>query len=457
MRKIIGISSTFLFLVSGCNFGGGVNTETLELDGVYSSKDLSALVVKYKGDKDPFNYGDNKFAYMKINNLDESVSYLGRFENRYFEFLPSNKNATAFVFDWFNMNNQKYLTARSTEIIPESDDPVPEDEKPVSLSLSNLTTSYHMGDSFANPTVYAYYEDGSMKNVSSLATCSGYNMEAVGEYTVTVSYLEVTTSYQIHVLPKDEPVVPQGFSELVWHDEFNGSAVDNTNWTYDIGRGNDGWGNQEAQYYTQQNATVSDGKLHITAKKESLGGADYTSSRIVTRGLHSFKYGYVEAKISLPAVEGMWPAFWMMPENNIYGADSHGATWPYNGEIDIMEAKGRLANKSSSALHFSTNEGYHTYKTDEHTHSSSIANFHVYAVKWLKESISFFIDGEEYFKLNYNSWQTSLALSNPYAPFDQNFHIIINLAIGGHFDGYRLPPDNALPNEMLVDYVRVYQ
>lgn len=456
MRKIIGISSTFLFLIGGCNFGGGVATDTLELVGVYSSKDSSSYVVKYKGDKDPFNYGDNKFGYIRINDKDESVSYLGRFEDRYFEFLPSDTTKTTYTFDWYNMSNQKYLTAKATEVKSEGDDPSEDEDNPTSLSLSNITSSYHQGDSFVKPTVYAYYEDGSMKNVSSVATFSGYDMELVADQTVTVAYKSVSTTYQIHVLEKDEPVVPQGFTELVWNDEFVGSSLDNNNWTYDIGRGNDGWGNGEAQYYTQQNATVSDGKLHITAKKESLGGANYTSSRIVTRGLHSFKYGYVEAKISLPTVEGMWPAFWMMPENNIYG-NVGGATWPYNGEIDIMEAKGRLANKSSSALHFSTDSGSHTYRTDEYTHSSSIANFHVYAVKWLQDSISFFIDGFEYFKVNYQSWQTSLALSNPYAPFDQNFHIIINLAIGGHFDGYRLPPDSALPNEMLVDYVRVYQ
>lgn len=255
--------------------------------------------------------------------------------------------------------------------------------------------------------------------------------------------------------PDDNPGVtyPEGYTSLVWADEFEGSSVDQNKWDYDLGNGNGGWGNGESEYYTKENATVSGENLHITAKKERKDNFDYTSSRMVTRGKYSFTYGYIEARISLPEVVGMWPAFWMLPENNSYGG------WPYSGEIDIMEAKGRVTNKSSSALHHTTTGGDHTYETHENTFANKgkLSEYHVYGCKWERETISFYVDGVRHLVIDYSNWQTSASLHNSYAPFDQDFHIILNLAIGGHFDGYNMPPEGFSSCEMLVDYVRVFK
>ena len=250
----------------------------------------------------------------------------------------------------------------------------------------------------------------------------------------------------------DEPVIPTGYTRIAFQDEFNSSYVDSSKWDYDIG--GHGWGNGESQYYTNRNSIVSGGHLHIQAKKETQGSNQYTSARMVTRGKYSFKYGYIEAKISLPEVQGMWPAFWMLPEENAYGG------WPYSGEIDIMEAKGRIVDKSSSALHFTTEEGAHTYLSHEQRFDSSagsLEEFHIYACEWKQNEIKFYVDGRLHLSINNTQWQTSAALSNELAPFDKNFHLILNLAIGGHFDDYTLPPSGFTQAEMLVDYVRVYQ
>ena len=237
---------------------------------------------------------------------------------------------------------------------------------------------------------------------------------------------------------------PYGYNTLYWSDEFDGNALDQSKWTYEIGNGNGGWGNQEAQYYTSQNDTVKDGVLTIKAKKQHIDSFEYTSTRIKTQNRVKFTYGYVEARIALPTVTGM------MPNDSTYGG------WPHSGEIDIMEAKGRFPNNSSSAIHFSTDSGDHTYLTKEKS-GHNIAAFHKYAAEWKEDSISFFIDDVKYFETYKSQWTTVNAPTSETAPFDKDFYIILNLAIGGHFDGYRLPPEGFSETSMQVDYVRVFQ
>ena len=286
---------------------------------------------------------------------------------------------------------------------------------------------------------------------------NSYKVEWFDKNDVRYYYGECNNVEQFVPLTPDDPnanpdvTYPVGYQTLVWRDEFNGTAVDTNKWDYDIG--GHGWGNGEAQYYTRENATVSDGLLHITAKKEEMGSNHYTSSRMVTRGKYAVKYGYIEAKISLPEIQGMWPAFWMMPENSIYGG------WPQSGEIDIMEARGRVTNKSSSALHFTVKDSAtHTYLTNEQTfNSGTLSNYHVYACEWKKDEINYFVDGQKHFSIKNTSWQTYSDLDNEFAPFDEEFHMILNLAIGGHFDGGRMPPDDFNSTEMKVDYVRVFK
>ena len=243
---------------------------------------------------------------------------------------------------------------------------------------------------------------------------------------------------------------PKGYSTLYWSDEFNGTSLDTSKWTYEIGNGEGGWGNGESQYYTNSNDKVENGVLTLKAKKQQVDSFSYTSTRIKTQNKVHFTYGYVEASIALPTIQGMWPAFWMMPNDSYYGG------WPHSGEIDIMEARGRINSVSSSAIHFSTNSGNHTYLTDEKT-GHNIAMFHKYAVEWKADTISFFVDNVKYFTTYKYQWSTVSALTSETAPFDKDFYIILNLAIGGHFDNWRMPPDDFIDANMNIDYVRVFK
>ena len=249
--------------------------------------------------------------------------------------------------------------------------------------------------------------------------------------------------------PTDELVYPNGYNTLYWHDEFNGNTLDTNNWGFDIGTGYNGWGNGEIQYYTDKNHKVADKVLTITAKKESMGGKQHTSSRIISKNKIHHTYGYIEARIALPLGTGMWPAFWMMPNDDVYGG------WPRSGEIDIMEARGRIPNESSSAIHHTQSDSFdHTYSTTTYHHTSPISHFHKYAVKWEEDKITFLVDDNIFFIAESEYWQTYSALSNSRAPFDQDFYIILNLALGGQFDNYQNPSDSDLPAEMKIDYVR---
>ena len=236
---------------------------------------------------------------------------------------------------------------------------------------------------------------------------------------------------------------------FIQKDEFDGNTLDTSVWGFDIGRGNNGWGNSELQYYTNQNHKVGDKVLTITAKKQSMGGAAYTSTRLTTKGKLHHTYGYIEARIALPLGTGMWPAFWMMPNDDVYGG------WPRSGEIDIMEARGRLPSISSSALHYTApTTDDHQYVSNEYNHSKPINKYHVYAVKWEEDVISFYVDNELYYEVEKTVWHTASAQTNDRAPFDQDFYIILNLALGGQFDNYQNPSDSDLPAEMKIDYVR---
>ncbi len=260
---------------------------------------------------------------------------------------------------------------------------------------------------------------------------------------------------------------------LVWQDEFDGDKIDGEKWSFQTGThdtygestGPSNWGNNELQYYREENATLADGVLTITARRESekIGGKSYTSARLTTRGKFSFTYGYVEARIKCPAVDGMWPAFWMLPQppttqnsHNEYGG------WARNGELDIMEIRGRLPYEALATLHYGDN-----YPKNQHSGTTTlltepVSEWHTYAVEWKKESITWFVDGVKVYSLTNDKWWTAAVSStdNPYAPFDKPFYLLLNLAVGGNFDP--TGTDNLKNNDaftsaqMCVDYVRVY-
>jgi beta-glucanase (GH16 family) len=243
---------------------------------------------------------------------------------------------------------------------------------------------------------------------------------------------------------------------LVWSDEFNGNSVNTNHWGFDVGNGGNGWGNRELEFYTSrpENVFVRHGLLHIVARREFYHDFNYTSARLKTRGRFCQKYGRFEFRARLPQGKGYWPAFWLMPEHEVYGG------WAASGEIDVMENKGDNPRNVLGTIHYG---GPSPRNTHSHGPSynfppgDSVANFHIYAVEWTKRAIRWFVDDHLY-ETQTAWWSASTPkLRNPYpAPFNQPFFIIMNLAVGGNFDGN--PTDATIfPGEIQVDYVRVYE
>ena len=277
--------------------------------------------------------------------------------------------------------------------------------------------------------------DGETKETTSGSLTYTYNAAGTNSYTVFVSayngseFISSSVVVSLYVAPK-----------AIWADEFNvDGAPDATKWAYDLGIGDWGWGNNEAQYYTNRadNVKVQDGKLIITPIKESYQGSNYTSARIKTQGKFSFKYGKVEIKAKLPLGGGTWPALWMLG-NNITTA-----SWPACGEIDIMEHVGNSQNKIYGTLHYPNFSGGNAVsKTINITNAST--EFHIYTLDWRADTIKFYVDGTLFHTFNNSS-----AL-----PFNQNFFLIINCAMGGNFGG--AIASNFTSSTFEVDYIRVF-
>jgi len=271
----------------------------------------------------------------------------------------------------------------------------------------------------------------------------------------------------VAVAEEPGPQAPPGW-KLAWSDEFDGDAIDRAKWDFDLGDGFydyganawiAGWGNDERQYYTAEprNAFVRDGSLHIRALKESLHGRGYTSARLKTRArdgaaLFAQAYGRFEFRAKLPVGRGLWPALWMLPQDDAYGS------WPLSGEIDVMEARGQEPGKVLGTIHYGAPWPANEHASGEYAFPAgrSIAEFHDYAVEWEPGEIRWSVDGRVY--ATRRSWWTGRDGSRaPWpAPFDRPFHLVMNLAVGGKFLG---DPDAStpFPAEMLVDHVRVYE
>ena len=228
---------------------------------------------------------------------------------------------------------------------------------------------------------------------------------------------------------------------MVWSDEFEGNSLNQQVWSYNIGTGIGGWGNNELQYYTNSpnNIEVSNGSLKITARQENFNGSNYTSSRIITNNLMEFKYGKIESRIKVPIGQGLWPAFWML------GANFETASWPQCGEIDIME---HINNESvtNGTVHWNNNTG-HAYKGSAVPFDEN--DFHEYAVIWDSTSVTFELDGHSYFRFPF------IESNNTAAIFQKEFFLLLNVAVGGNWPGN--PNGTAIfPASMEVDYIRIY-
>jgi beta-glucanase (GH16 family) len=266
---------------------------------------------------------------------------------------------------------------------------------------------------------------------------------------------------------------------LVWSDEFDGDRIDTAKWDFDLGNGFfdyksntwiAGWGNEELQYYTREpeNVFVKNGQLTIRAVKESLHGCGYTSARMKTRKrdgtpLFTKLYGRFEFRAKVPWGKGLWPALWLLPQDDKYGG------WAASGEIDVMEIVGEKPHQVLNSIHFGS--VYPKRSLITHVHElpggSTVADWHVYAVEWDPGEIRFYVDGvhtttqsfwwscsktvdgagiEATRKADINDWP---------APFDQPFYIVMNVAVGGNFPGVPNPATQ-FPAELVIDHVRVY-
>ncbi|TAD77719.1 MAG: glycoside hydrolase family 16 protein [Sphingomonadales bacterium] len=287
--------------------------------------------------------------------------------------------------------------------------------------------------------------------------------------------------------PADQPLVLREGAgwELVWADEFEGTALDRSKWTPEVSCW--GGGNDERQCYTDrlENVAVENGLLLLKARKERFTGparppeiADkpnpeitqpYTSGKVRTIGLHAWRYGRIEVRAKVPPGQGTWPAVWMMPQDNAYGA------WPRSGEIDILEAVNigamydacdgeRGENRTISALHFGDHPPLNRF-VDHRTALPSLAlpsdDFHVYAVEWGEGLIRFLVDDRVHLTVTADQWSTAgpQSAGRPAAPFDQPFYVMANLAVGGGLsekNNAKGVAAGSFPAQFAIDWIRVY-
>jgi beta-glucanase (GH16 family) len=241
--------------------------------------------------------------------------------------------------------------------------------------------------------------------------------------------------------------------QLVWSDEFDGDTLDLTKWSYQIGTGSEygleRWGNNELEYYKEENVSVADGLMTITAKRENIESSQFTSGRIRTIDLGDWTYGRFEFRAKMPEGQGLWAAIWMLPTDNEYGG------WAASGEIDIMEYLGSDTTKVYGTIHYGgqwpDNKSTGTSYIDSDTAFNQ--DFHIFALEWEEGKLRWYVDGERYQRLTSGWYSSSAAFP---APFNKRFHILINLAVGGNWPG---SPDltTTFPQEMVIDYVRVYE
>lgn len=247
------------------------------------------------------------------------------------------------------------------------------------------------------------------------------------------------------------PLLKDTVKKLVWSDEFDIPGLPNkSKWAYDIGTGNNGWGNNELEYYTNDslsNAKVSGGYLILTALQQKLGGREYTSARLVTRGKASWTHGRIIVSAKIPKGVGIWPAIWMLGDN----IDNKAIGWPLCGEIDMMEHTGTKPGNIQASIHTKSNNWIlGTQKTDSIYIADYGDAFHDYQLDWDKNKMTISIDGKKLLTYHNdgkgkNSW-----------PFDDPIYLLLNIAVGGNYSGFTIDK-KALPAQMVIDYVRVYQ
>jgi len=243
------------------------------------------------------------------------------------------------------------------------------------------------------------------------------------------------------------PMTYPGYT-LVWSDEFSGNALDLNTWNQEIGNGSGGWGNNELEYYTNspKNCFLSNGNLIIEARKEAIGGFNYSSTRMTTQNKKTFKFGRIDIRAKLPVSKGMWPALWML------GSNITSVGWPACGEMDIMELIGTYPGRVSATMHWKNSGGAHASKGSNYNLPSGdfSQQYHVFSMVWSQDLIKCYVDDQLYVTV------TAADAGTANYPFNADQFFIFNVAVGGQWPG---PPDatTPFPQRMFVDYVRVFQ
>lgn len=305
-------------------------------------------------------------------------------------------------------------------------------------------------DSGVNPSTGVnmdFTNDGFM---SYFLNSSSYEIMSLTEDELKVRVIQQRNGLAwYHIFSSQEagsgPAPDPEFTDLVWQDEFDtDGAPSDANWNYDIGRGSNGWGNNESQYYTNrtENVTVADGILKITARKENYEGAEYTSARMKTQDKFDFTYGRVDIRAKLAGGGGTWPALWML------GSNITTVGWPRCGELDIMEYVGNKPGIVQSAIHTPSSSG-NTVNVKSTSITNETDEFHVYSVIWSEGQISFLVDDVRFY-----TYKPAVQDENTW-PFDASQFLILNVAMGGTLGG-SIDPDFS-ESVMEIDYVRVYQ
>lgn len=291
-----------------------------------------------------------------------------------------------------------------------------------------------------NAVSYTYeFGNGDIKTVTTTTESYQYTLLGTNTYTVTVT---ATGSTGI-TIKQSIPVtvgVRAGTPVLFWSEEFNTDGAPNPAvWGYDLGN-NNGWGNNELEYYTDrpQNVVVQGGVLKITATKEDYNGYAYTSARLLSNAKFAFTYGRVEIRAKLPEGAGTWPALWML------GSDVATNPWPACGEMDIMEQRGSELGKIYGTIHYPGHSGANGVGAQTVV-ANTTTDFHIYTLDWSATTISMYVDNNLYFTFNNTSA----------VPFNHDFFFILNVAMGGGFGGTVDP--NFTSSTMEVDYIRVYK
>lgn len=322
-----------------------------------------------------------------------------------------------------------------------------------SIDLSNAANGSISIEAMAeNAKFYSFYfgETPGETPVISIDGKASHTYATSGTYTVKVQAHATQSSFisQLEVINVNiNAQNPYEGLTLVWADEFNGTSVSENDWAFEIGRGGNGWGNNELQYYRKENASIEDGHLVITARRENFEGAAYTSTRMITKGKREFKYGRIDIRARLPKGQGIWPALWML------GSNISTVSWPACGEIDIMEMIGGQGREKTvhGTLHWDNN-GTHACTCDKPGYSLSNGtfhdNFHVFSIQWTETAITWYVDDVQFNKIDITPAELS--------EFQNSFFFIFNVAVGGNWPG---SPDSStiFPQSLVVDYVRVFQ